>query len=131
MDIKKLAQAAEPEKLAKYVAGVTPAHGHDHGNDGSVETLREDEYQRHNIVVRTTYKIEVDGKVLRVPLALGNDGQLHCHSLPNYQFASAIDMVKRLIDSFPDDFKRKRNAKKRSAGHKKHSSRRGAKSGGR
>jgi len=131
MDIKKLARAAEPEKLAKYIAGVAQTHEHNHGNDGSVETLREDEYEGHHIVIRTTYKMEVDRKVLRVPLALGNDGQLHCHSLPNYQFASAIDMVKRLIDSFPDDFKRKRTAKKRSAGHRKHRSRRGAKSGGR
>ena len=48
-----------------------------------------------------------------------NDGQLHCHSLPNYQSPSAVDMVKRLIDNFPDDFKPSRRARKRAVGHRK------------
>jgi hypothetical protein len=117
MDIKKLEKAAEPGAFARFVAGLPRPHHHGHGGDGSIETLREDDYEGHHIVIRTTYRIEVDGKVLAVPLALGNDGQLHVHSLPNYQFASAIDMVKRLIDSFPEDFRPQRGEKKRSAGH--------------
>ena len=131
IQVKKLAQAAAPERLARYIDDLAQTHEHNHGSDGSVETVREDDHDAHHIVIRTTYKIQVDGKVLRVPLALANDGQLHCHSLPNYQFASAIDMVKRLIDTFPDDFRRKRSSKKRSARHRRHESRKSGKSGGR
>jgi hypothetical protein len=120
MDIKKLEKAAEPGAFARFVAGLPQSHHHDHGGDGSIETLREAEYEGHHIVIRTTYRIEVDGKVLAVPLALGNDGQLHVHSLPNYQFASAIDMVKRLIDNFPEDFRPHRGEAKRSGGHGSH-----------
>ena len=130
MEIKKLTDAAKPEALARYVTDLPQPHQHEHGGDGSIDTVREDDYAGHHLVIRTTYIIEVDGKVLWVPLALGNDGQLHCHSLPNYQFASAVDMVKRLIDSFPDDFKRKRRSQKPADGHASHESRKRGKKGG-
>ena len=104
MDSEQLAHAAEPEAFARYIAGLAQPQHHGHHADGSIETLREADYQDHHILIRTTYRIEVDGETVPVPLSLGNDGQLHCHSLPNYQFASAVDMVKRLIDAFPEDF---------------------------
>ena len=65
----------------------------------------------HHIVVRTTYHIEVDGQTLTGHFAVSNDGQVHYHPVPNISFASAIDLVKQLIDLFPDDF---------SAGHGGH-----------
>ena len=116
MDIKNLDKAAELEEFAGYVADLSKSldHDHGHGGDGSIETLREDEYEGHLIQIRTTYKIEVDGATLMAPLGLDNQGNLHCHALPNYQFTSAIEMVRRLIDNFPDDFKRKRASKKQS-----------------
>src|SRR3990170_142065 len=118
MNRKKLTEAAAPEKFTAYVAGLPQPHHHDDG-DGSIETLREDEYEGHRISIRTIYRIAVDGKTLWVPLGLDNDGQLHCHSLPNYQSPSAVDMVKRLIDNFPDDFKPPRRSRKRDPGHGK------------
>lgn len=104
MDPKKVAEAANPEQLAEYIARLPPPHHHGHGEDDAVETVREDDYQGRHIVIRTRYRIEVDGKAFAAPMTLDNAGQVHCHSLPNYQFASAVDMVKRLIDIFPDDF---------------------------
>ena len=120
MNRKKLTEAAAPEKFTAYIAGLPHPHHHI-DDDASIETLREDEYEGHQISIRTIYRIEVDGKTLWVPLGLDNDGQLHCHSLPNYQSPSAVDMVKRLIDNFPDDFKPRRKARKRAAGHGKSS----------
>ena len=144
MSIKNLNKAAEPQAFADYVVGLMQTeehHHHDHGNggEGSIETLRTDDHEGHRIVIRTTYKIEVDGRVLRVPLGVDNAGNLHCHSLPNYQFASAVEMVKRLIDNFPDDFKPKkasqkssrgRGTKKSSKAHNGHGSRKRTKKGG-
>ena len=102
MDTEELAKAADPTSLADFVAGLPEPH--QHGAGGTIETLREEEHKGHRITIRTTYQIEVDGKPFQGDLALGNDGELHIHSLPNYQFASAVDMVKRLIDTFPEDF---------------------------
>jgi hypothetical protein len=69
-----------------------------------LETVREDTYQGHHIVVRTTYEIEVDGRPVTGHIALTNDGRVHYHPMPNLSFGSAVDMVRRLIDAFPDDF---------------------------
>lgn len=129
MVIKNLEAAADLEGFAGYITELSQSHeGHDHGHGegGSIETVREDEHEGHRIVIRTTYRIEVDGEVLNVPLGLDNEGNVHCHSLPNYQFASAVDMVKQLIDSFPEDFKRKKASKKTSkASTSKKSSKKG------
>ena len=37
-------------------------------------------------------------------LGVGNDGNVHYHGLPNYSEASAIDLMRRVIDAFPDDY---------------------------
>jgi hypothetical protein len=93
MDLKKLAESATPKKLGAYVARKKISDRHRHAAKGSVETVREAEHGGHRIVVRTTYKIEVDGKAIRVRLGVDTLGRVHCHSLPNYQTASAVEMV--------------------------------------
>ncbi len=71
------------------------------------ESVREAEYQSHRIVVRTRYEIEVDGRTVTGHMGVTNDGHVHYHPVPNMSFASAIDLVKQLIDIFPDDFSKK------------------------
>lgn len=105
MNPDKLAQAAHPKALSTYlVTQPTSMHHHGGGPGTPVESLREAEHHGHRIVVRTTYQVEIDGRVVDLPLGVDNDGHVHCHSLPNYQFNSAIDMVKQVLDSFPGDF---------------------------
>lgn len=70
-------------------------------------SVREADYQGHHIVVRTRYEIEVDGRAVTGHMGVTNDGQVHYHPVPNMSFASAIDLVKQLIDVFPDDFSKK------------------------
>ena len=65
---------------------------------------READYKGHHIVVRTTYRIEVDGVPLMGHMGVTDDGRVHYHPVPNASFASAVDLVKQLIDVFPDDF---------------------------
>jgi hypothetical protein len=76
----------------------------DHAHAGPHETVREATYRGHHIVVRTTYAIEVDGRPVEGHLGVTDDGRVHYHPVPNLAFPSAIDMVKQLIDVFPDDF---------------------------
>ena len=68
------------------------------------ENVREADHHGHHIIVRTRYEIEVDGRMLRGHMGVTNDGTVHYHPAPNMAFASAIDMVKHLIEIFPDDF---------------------------
>lgn len=108
METKKLKTGAAPRKLGAYLTQTrdkTPAHT-GHGADGA-QSVRADKYLGHRIEIVTTYKILVDGRKIRAPLGVDASGQVHCHSLPNYQTASAIEMVRALIDGFPEAFERK------------------------
>ena len=94
-----------PESLAAYVktnaARVRKAQRMRHGE--SVVT-RETDYKGHHIVVRTNYEVEVDKKPLMGHMGVNDEGLVHYHPIPNLRFNSALDMVKKIIDVFPDDF---------------------------
>ena len=77
-------------------------------HEGGQEVVREDDYKGHHIVVRTTYNITVDGKEVTGHLMLTNEGQVQYHGLPNYSFDSAVELVRALIDNFPEDFEKKK-----------------------
>src|SRR5262245_5935433 len=102
MNRKKIVEAAHPRALSTFLASRPMPMMH-HG-DGKVESVRQADHKGHHIVIRTSYVIEVDGRALNLPLGVDNDGHVHCHSLPNYQFSSAVGMVKQIIDTFPKDF---------------------------
>lgn len=87
--------------VKKHAAQVEGTQGHHHATS---ETIREADYEGHHIIIRTTYQIEVDGTPVTGHMGVTNDGNVHYHPIPNMSFASAIDMVKQLIDVFPDDF---------------------------
>ena len=94
-----------PKSIASYVKKnarhVKKAQKHQHQSSESVRTA---DYRGHHIVVRTHYEIQVDGRVIMGHMGVSNDGQVHYHPVPNLSFASAVDLVKQLIDIFPDDF---------------------------
>jgi hypothetical protein len=97
-----------PQSIAAYVrrnaAHVKRAQKHRHGK---VESVREADFAGHHIVVRTWYQVEVDGRMLMGHMGVTNDGQVHYHPVPNLAFSSAVELVKKLIDIFPDDFTKK------------------------
>jgi hypothetical protein len=106
MKRSELAQAAGPEAIVARVteqgAGLPQDQSHGHGVP--TESTREADYYGHHIVIRTTYHIEVDGTPIEGHLGVTDDGQVHYHAVPNLSFASAVDLVKQLIDTFPEDF---------------------------
>ncbi len=119
MQPKKLTTAAAPAKLGDYLARTSERSSAHEAHGGGAELVRKDSYNGHAIEIRTTYEVFVDGKKIRAPLAVDASGQVHCHSLPNYQSASAVDMVKALIEGFPDEFERKPARRKSASAAKK------------
>jgi hypothetical protein len=90
--------------IASYVASnAARARNAQQMKHDSVVT-RETDYKGHHIVVRTRYEVEVDGKMLMGHMGVNNSGAVHYHPVPNLKFASALDMVKKIIDVFPDEF---------------------------
>src|SRR5262249_46356058 len=76
--------------------------GMDH--HGPAVSVRQADYKGHHIVITTSYTITVDGAPVMGHIVVTDEGQVQCHALPNYTFLSAVDMVKSLIDQFPEDF---------------------------
>ncbi|BCT67961.1 hypothetical protein [Nitrosospira sp. NRS527] len=103
--------------VKKHAPQVEEAQRHQHE---ASETVREADYEGHHIVVRTTYQIEVDGVPVTGHLGVTDDGQVHYHPIPNMSFASALDMVRQLIDVFPDDFVDKGGMPAGHDGHEGH-----------
>jgi len=99
---EEMAKLADPDFLANYLAGL-PQPGPGHGGHPAV-SVREDSYKGHRIVIKTTYEMTVDGKPLPIHVSLSNDGSAHVHGLPNYQFLSVVDLVRALIEFFPNEF---------------------------
>jgi hypothetical protein len=85
-----------------------------HGSHAN--SMRVFEHARHRVEVETIYRVKIDGKIVRIPLTVGADGRVSCHSIPNYATASALDMIKAVIDQFPEDFAKKKSRKGTSRG---------------
>ena len=93
------------KSIASYVTkNIAKSPAMEMSHEGPAEIVREAEYNGHKIVVKTTYRIEVDGTPVTGHMGVSNDGQVHYHAVPNMSFASAIDLVKMLIDTYPMDF---------------------------
>lgn len=84
-------------------------------------STRTDSYNGFEIEIVTTYDIKVNGKRFEPHVHVMNNGHVHYHPLPNYSWASAVDFVRQLIDSFPEDFAsfQKKPKKKKSTKKKK------------
>lgn len=111
MPSKKSEALPTPKSISNYVtknmlkgahSGMTMTGDMHHSVD--VASMREDEYKGHKITVKTTYHIEVDGRPVTGHIDVSNEGTIAYHGLPNVSFDSAVDLVKMLIDQFPDDF---------------------------
>ena len=112
MPTRKVMVAPTATSIASYVKKhavyVKKLQKHKHQK---IENIRKAEHKGHHIIVRTHYEIEVDGHMVMGHMGVTNDGHVHYHPLPNLSFASAIDLVKQLIDTFPDDFAKKGTGK--------------------
>jgi len=89
-----LTQAKKNEAYFKRLLTAMPMHE-------GMSSVREADYKGHHIVVETSYKITIDGKRFQGTLGVTDGGY---HGMPNVGFASALDPVKAVIDTFPEDF---------------------------
>ncbi len=102
MERDELERLATPAQLSAAVERYPELEQRLHGgHEQPGETVREVEYKGHRIRVFTTYRIEVDGLPVTGHLSVTNEGRVHYHAIPNEEFGSAVDMVKRIIDLSP------------------------------
>ena len=94
-----------------------PQYTDAHSMHRELTSVRTAQHAGHVIKITTTYEIEVDGKTVHLHAMVGDDGQVHCHTTPYVQYHSAVELVKTLIDRFPNSFARKELSGKESPEH--------------
>jgi hypothetical protein len=94
--------ARDPQRLSEqaHQSFAAQAHPAEHGEDHST-SVREVTYKGRRIRIETTYRITVDDEAVTGHVMVNNEGRVHYHSIPNQEFESAVDMVKRVIDLMP------------------------------
>lgn len=106
VDTAQLKQAVQPAEvraaLSRYAEDLARAAEPHHGGD--LIDVRTARHGGHDIVVRTRYEITVDGRPFDVQMSVNNLGRVHYHGLPTRDFASAVDLVKKAIDVFGEEF---------------------------
>ena len=116
-----LAYSYKQLKAGKPVAA---AMGHAEHDKGPFQSVREAEHKGHKIAIYTQYEIKVDGEPFTGHVYVDNTGKVSTHALPAYSFVSAVDLVKKIIDEFPDDFTTTKKKSPRSSSRVSKSSRR-------
>jgi hypothetical protein len=106
MEHSELVAAVEPEALRASLAANaellrSTAHGHPGHAAASVRSVT---YKGHEIVIRTTYEMTVDGQPFAAHVVVDNSGRVHYHGLPTRDFSSTVSLIKKAIDLFPEDF---------------------------
>ena len=110
---KKQDLLADAYKRLRSGKPAMPEHTKHHNM--SHESIRELEHNGHKIVISTKYDIKVDGKSLKGHVYVDNSGRVSSHVFPTYSFISTSDLIKKIIDVFPENFagpKKKKGVKK-------------------
>jgi hypothetical protein len=90
---------AHPDWVKKNFPAYIASHaGHE------ATAVREFTHSGHAVRIFTTYRVEVDGQPVRAHLSVDEDGQVYTHATPFVTYASAIDLMKAVIDAYPDSF---------------------------
>jgi hypothetical protein len=103
MEGEKLQAEANPEQLSRYARERFLEEVHRQSGHGghANSSVREVEYKGRKIRIETTYRITIDDEPVLGQVMVENTGRVHYHSIPNQEFKSAVDMVKRVIDLVP------------------------------
>lgn len=84
------------KKFPKYADPMAKHHG--------LSSVRQFTHRGHKVTITTKYKIEIDGKSVNLHASVDQEGRLRCHSTPYESYPSASQLVKQLIDKFPEAF---------------------------
>jgi hypothetical protein len=90
---------SHPDWVKEQFPGyISPGTGHE------TTAVREFTHNGHVVKIITTYRVEVDGKPVHGHLSVDEDGRVYTHATPFVTYASAVDLMKAVIDGYPDAF---------------------------
>ena len=72
--------------------------------EGGLTSIRTAEHNGHQILIKTTYEIEIDGVPFEGHASVDAEGRIHCHAIPYETYSSAVGFTKNLLDLYPESF---------------------------
>lgn len=94
----------DPGAHPSWVKTQFPTYIADHHAGHETTAVREMAHQGHVVRIYTTYRVEVDGEPIRAHLSVDEDGRVYTHATPFVTYASALDLMRAVIDGYPDSF---------------------------
>jgi hypothetical protein len=86
----------------EWVKTKFPSYVEPHGKHEAT-SVRQLAHKGHTVRIITTYRVEVDGKPADLHLSVDEDGQVFTHATPFVTYASAVDLMKAVMDAYPED----------------------------
>jgi len=114
-EVDRISDAYRILKEGKGLAGDHVEH-----HDMPIESIREFVHKNHKVSIKTTYEILVDGKRLTGHIYVDDFGNVSCHSFPTYSFSSTADLIKKIIDKFPQNLELDSEKKEKHQEHGSH-----------
>lgn len=126
LDLERLRETP-PEETARYLRS-NRRKLRIRVHEGPAKTVRTDVYKGREIRITTTYDIRIDGRLVGGHVEVSPEGRVHYHGLPAYSWMSAVDLVRQVIDSFPDEFPERGKITRKRSTSKTQGLRKGSKS---
>lgn len=118
-ELDPLEQAhSQPDWIKENHPDYIESHGSHHD---PLTSVRKFTHQGHEVKITTTYRIEIDGVDIQPHALVDNEGNLFSHVMPFETYGSAPELIKTLLDRFPEFFaKLKADAEDNHSGHHPH-----------
>lgn len=81
-----------------------PVGDHDMSHGTQVTSVRSFDHGGKAVEIAATYEVKVNGVARQLHFSVGQDGKVTSHLRPYVAYDSLVDMVKDIIDLYPDDF---------------------------
>lgn len=93
---------SEQSAVPSWVRKQHPAYGAHAHTTGPIASTRAIAVQGHELTVRTTYEVFMDGKALPVHMMVDSDGRLWSHLCPYHTFATAPELLEFVLTHAPE-----------------------------
>ncbi len=99
--MKRVDPHSEGNTQPGWIAEQFPSYVDPHPMHRALTSVRSFTHKGHKVQITTTYEIQIDGRSVQFHAFVDNDGRVLCHSTPYESFSSTSDLVKQLMDRFP------------------------------
>jgi hypothetical protein len=93
---------ADHPAIPAWIRTRHPDYAHPQHVTGPVTTTRSLQVAGHELAIRTSYEVFIDGRALPLHMMVDSDGRLWSHLCPYHTFGTASDLVEYVLEHAPE-----------------------------